>query len=260
MLKSEVCKYDQLMSYDFQKWADHMKEEKNRIHRKPWEWFYICQALSERGMLTAGKKGLGFAVGTEPLSSMFATFGCHILATDLGSDEGRSKEWASTNQHANELEDLNKRNICNPELFLENVAFRAVDMNNIPDDLKGFDFLWSSCSIEHLGSIKLGKEFVYKAMDCLEPGGIAVHTTEFNVTSNDRTADNCDSNIFRKRDMLDMAADLIDMGYKVEPLDFTMGSTDYDTHIDIPPYKQEVHLKLLLGGFVTTSIGIIITK
>jgi hypothetical protein len=40
------------------------------MHRKLWEWCAIAQVLEERGMLTADRKGIGFAVGQEPLASL----------------------------------------------------------------------------------------------------------------------------------------------------------------------------------------------
>ena len=54
-------------------------------------------------------------------------------------------------------------------------------MNHLPDDLRGFDFTWSSCALEHLGTLAAGADFVVAQMDCLRPGGVAVHTTEFLV-------------------------------------------------------------------------------
>ena len=39
------------------------------LHRKMWEWLFIAEALRERGMLAAGRRGVGFGVGQEPLVS-----------------------------------------------------------------------------------------------------------------------------------------------------------------------------------------------
>ena len=51
-------------------------------------------------------------------------------------------------------------------------------MRDLPDDLGSFDFIWSSCSFEHLGSLGEGERFVLEALRFLKPGGVAVHTTE----------------------------------------------------------------------------------
>src|SRR5204862_2356900 len=110
----------------------------------------------------------------------------------------------------------------------QRVSFRPVDMNNIPEDLGGFDFIWSSCSFEHLGSIRKGKHFIRRMARCLRPGGVAVHTTEYNVDSNFWTVRRGQDVLFRRRDFLAMVLDLEQAGHRVEPLDFDSGDTPAD--------------------------------
>ena len=57
-----------------------------RWHRKLWEYVMICQALWERGMLRAGRRGCGFGVGQEPLPALFASLGCEVLAADAPAE------------------------------------------------------------------------------------------------------------------------------------------------------------------------------
>ena len=93
-----------------------------------------------------------------------------------------------TGQHASELAALERPGVCDHDAFAVRVQFRAVDMNEIPADLDSqFDFCWSSCALEHLGSLEHGMRFIERAMALLRPGGIAVHTTEYNMTSNAET-------------------------------------------------------------------------
>jgi hypothetical protein len=44
--------------------------------------------------------------------------------------------------------------------FEKRITFEGVDMNHVPDHLlQGqFSFLWSTCSVEHVGTIELGTE------------------------------------------------------------------------------------------------------
>ncbi len=56
------------------------------LHRKMWEWLFIAEALRERGMLAAGRRGLGFGVGQDPLVALFAAEGCDVVATDQPPD------------------------------------------------------------------------------------------------------------------------------------------------------------------------------
>src|SRR5438094_663038 len=80
-------------------------------------WCYIAEVLWERGMLQPGRRGLGFGVGHEPLAALFASFGCHILATDLEEQEARRTGWVDTQQHAGGLAILNQYAICEPSSF-----------------------------------------------------------------------------------------------------------------------------------------------
>ncbi|MCX7406030.1 MAG: hypothetical protein NT089_09920, partial [Planctomycetia bacterium] len=70
-LVSQVCRHATLDSNTFRNWALALQEPW-RAHRKLWELAFIAQALEERGMLAPTRRGLGFAVGTEKLPSLFA--------------------------------------------------------------------------------------------------------------------------------------------------------------------------------------------
>ena len=258
-LVSAICRAEQLDAPAFHYWAREIHEEW-RFHRKLWEFCYILQALHERGCLATGKRGLGFAVGQEPLPSYFAARGCTILATDLGSTDARAANWAGSGQWASSVEVLNRRGLCDPDLFRERVSFRPVDMNQIPSDLSDFDFTWSSCSFEHCGSLELGSEFLLRQMDCLRRGGLAVHTTEFNLTSNTKTVRRGGTVVFRRADIEDLVRRLRAAGHHVEPLDLTIGTHPLDWHVDQRPYSQDRHLRKKERRYVSTSIALIIRK
>lgn len=262
LLKSCICNQQQLESPAFQLWSTRMREEKIcLLHRKNWEWCFIAQALFERDMLKPGRRGIGFAVGREPLPALFASLGCTILATDLDEERAGNPaaNWVDTGQHAANVEVLNERGICDPVLFKQNVSFRVVDMNEMPEELRGFDFCWSSCAFEHLGSLDQGKQFIYNMLSCLNPGGVAVHTTEYNVTSNENTIDYAPVTLFRRCDIEEMVRELRNRGCSLE-VDFTLGEGWADLLVDHPPYKENPHLKLLFGPYVITSISLIIQK
>ena len=113
--------------------------------------------------------------------------------------------------------------------------------------------------MEHLGSIEAGFDFVIKSMKCLSPGGIAVHTTEFNLSSNDDTLDGWPTCIYRKQDIDRFAERISDLGHEIYPLNYFSGTDALDTHIDYPPHAPP-HLKIALEQFVSTSIGFAIRK
>jgi hypothetical protein len=256
---SSLCTFDQLDSQRFRHWSAALNEPW-RAHRKLWELAYICETLDERGMLQPGRRGLGFAVGAEKLPALFAARGCKITATDLPAEDERNQAWAQTGQWVGNLASLSHPELCPEQAFRDNVSYRPVDMNEIPADLTGYDFTWSTCSFEHCGSIELGLRFLEEQMRCLAPGGIAVHTTEFNLSSNDATMMDGNCVIFRLKDIEWIVAALRDAGHDVEPLDLSTGSRELDRHVDTAPYSQDRHLRLDLWGYASTSIGLIIRK
>jgi 2-polyprenyl-3-methyl-5-hydroxy-6-metoxy-1,4-benzoquinol methylase len=210
---SMICCAEHFDDPFFQSWRRKLSLP-DHLHRKWWEYVYVARVLERCDMLAPGKRGLGFAVGKEPLPAAFADCGCEILMTDLPGQ-------ATWKSHA-----------ATRAVKHERVSFRRVDMKEIPADLAGqWDFVWSCCAFEHLGNAAAGLSFVMEAMKCLKPGGIAVHTTEYNLSSNDRTNDNCGSVMYRRRDMQALRTYLCNAGYLMAPLDVFSGDRPEDWDI-----------------------------
>lgn len=257
---SRLCTQSELESSQFQKWARILREPHMNLHRKLWEWCFITEILDSQKMLQPGRSGLGFAVGREPLVSFFASRGVSILASDLDVERAANAGWVGSNEHAASLEILNERRICPPDLFRDKVRFQEVDMNNFTESQLGqFDFVWSSCAFEHLGSLEHGLKYVQNAMACVKPGGLAVHTTEFNVGSNDSTHSEGGTVIYRRRDIEELVRRLKSDGHSIK-VKFNLGDQPADYNVDVPPYTHDTHLKLHLMGHTTTSIGLVIRK
>ena len=230
-------------------------------HRKYWEWAAIAQALDERGMLCEGKCALGFAVGTEPLSSLFASRGVQVLATDLAVDDPGTKHWSGSNQHAAALDDLHYPHLIGNEAFRQRVTFRSIDMRKLPDLPRAqFDFVWSACALEHLGSLKAGLKFVHEATELLKPGGVGIHTTEFNVASLDRTLEDRQNVIYLRKHIEQLDADLRKNGRCLAEPDYFPGDGEHDRTYDLPPYyvSGRQHVKLKFCGHITTSIILLV--
>ncbi len=268
MLTSQLCTQRSLTSPALLAWSERLRPIWDAdgtdpkpfvMHRKMWEWLFICQALAERGMLAPGRRGLGFGVGREPLVALFASLGVDLVATDLGPVEAEDAGWTETgSEYTGGLQGLNDQGLCPPDEFTSRVRYRHVDMNHVPNDLEGFDFTWSSCAFEHLGSLDAGLDFVTAQMRCLVPGGVAVHTTEFNVSSDEATIDHAATVLYRRRDIEGLVRRLRAQGFVIT-CDFTEGDTPADRHVDVPPFS-DTHLRTRLGEFVTTSIGLVIEK
>ena len=171
------------------------------LHRKMWEWLFIAEALRERGMLAAGHRGVGFGVGQEPLVALFAAAGCDVVATDQPHESAVASAGPTRRSSGPAGPRTSTTFGLSAARSSERVAYRPVDMNSLPADLTGFDFAWSSCALEHLGTLAAGIDFVVAQMACLRPGGVAVHTTEYLVSSNDATVEAGGTVFYRRQDI-----------------------------------------------------------
>jgi hypothetical protein len=103
-------------------------------------------------------------------------------------------------------------------------------------------------------------DFICNSLDTLRPGGLAVHTTEYNLSSNENTQEDPYGYVFRKKDIELIAEKITRLGHYVYPLDFRQGIQPGDMFVDEPPYNQYPHLRLRLKHYAATSIGLIIRK
>jgi 2-polyprenyl-3-methyl-5-hydroxy-6-metoxy-1,4-benzoquinol methylase len=253
-------------------WIGELKSAR-LFHRKLWELAYVLQAIHENGHLRSGARGLGFGCGEEPLPSYFANLGIDVTVTDLDPGAAAAQGWVDTNQHTSSLDMVYQAHLVGREQFNKHVSLRYVDMNAIPPDLRDFDFCWSICALEHIGSIRKGLDFIENSLRTLRSGGIAIHTTEFNYLDDEHTIDDWPTVLFQKQHFRDLAERLGSQGHHVAPLDFDVGNKPLDTFIDLPPYhhnwnsyqrdiwKNEIqHIKVSVDGFAVTCFGIIIRK
>jgi hypothetical protein len=229
------------------------------LHRKLWEFGFIWHHLRAGGAIRPGARGVGFGVGRERFPSLFAKHGCKVLATDAPPDA--SAGWMETGQHSSSLDELFFPDIVSEEAFRENVRFEFCDMNAIGKDIHDCDFCWSSCSFEHLGSIDNGLDFVVNSVEkTLKIGGVACHTSELNLSSNDETLEGGPTVLFRRRDVEKLIERLERRGHKVTPLPIEPSKSFVDLLIDLPPYNSDLSLRLKLAKFVTTSFGIVVSR
>jgi len=259
---SQLCTQTQLQSARYRYWCTQMRCIA-RFSRKQWEFAYILEVLDQAGLLVPGKTGIGFGCGREPLVGLLANFGCELTATDLDADRAMAQGWANTMQHSsslNALYDCAREYIARDD-FYSRVSYRTVDMNAIPEDFAGqADFVWSACALEHLGSLQHGLDFIRNSLQCLRPGGVAVHTTEFNLSSKTTTLESPACSIYRESDIRSLIQELEAEGYEVAPLNLCTGNGPVDRHVDLPPYNMSPHLKLMLEGYVVTSVGLTVRK
>jgi hypothetical protein len=258
----------------FSYWCSQIKAAP-LYHRKLWEFAFVLQVLFERGLLHEGVRGIGFGCGREPLASYFASKQLDVLVTDLAPEQVAGRGWAETGQHAAAKDSAFYPDIVSREKFDRHVEHAHVDMNDIPALPRAYDFCWSVCALEHLGSIQKGLDFVINSLATLKPDGLAIHTTEFNYLSSDETIDNWPTVLFLRKHFEQLKSRVEAEGHEFLGPDFNVGNGVLDRFIDVPPYAlgagrssmdqltdptQVGHLKLAIDGFACTCFGLIIRK
>ena len=256
-------------------WAAHWCAELGipvMFDRKIWESSFVLQVLHERDHLRSGARGLGFGCGTEALTSYLAARGVSVTATDQAPDAARRGGWTKSGQYTGSADQAFMPHLVDRATFDRQVEIRHVDMNDVPADLQNYDFCWSVCALEYLGSIEKGLRFVENSLATLRPGGLAVHTTEFNIRDDGPAIDNWPRVAFQRRHMDKMVARLRSKGHKIATFDYSLGTGPLDRFIDLPPFPHEMpetmaawigpqpHLKVALDGMIVTSIGFAVEK
>jgi SAM-dependent methyltransferase len=255
---SQLCTASQFREPDYTRICAAMTV-KPTLHRKQWELVYIVRCLELSGMIAPGHRGLVFGVGREKLPSLFISRGCEIVATDLPVEEGGGSSWVGSNEHSENLDSLLYNRLVSRETFYQNAVFRPVNMNAIPADLVDFDFCWSSCAFEHLGSLEHGLNFVRNSLKCLKPGGVAVHTTEFNLGSDTETLVDGRCVVYRACDLLSFAQELQAQGHHMQ-VNLNPGGEETDLLID-RDRLGDIHLRLYINNrILATSLGLFIRK
>lgn len=272
-LVSKPTTQDDMESPWFAYWCKQLKIAPI-YHRKIWEYAFVLQCLHEHNMLREGVSAMGFGCGEEPMASYFASRGLDVLVTDMNAREAVNKGWAETNQHAKSRETAFRSDLVASEVFDARVRYRVVDMNAIPKVPVLYDFCWSICAMEHLGSIEKGLAFVENSLEVVKPGGMAIHTTEYNYLSDKETRETGAVVLFLRRHFEELARRLRASGHEMLGPDFSVGDGALDTFIDMPPYGHEknrwpvghahsdfpAHLKLSIAGHAATCFAIVVRK
>ena len=122
-----------------------------------------------------------------------------------------------------------------------------VDMNAIPDDLGLYDLVWSCCALEHLGSPQAGLDFVLETLRLLKPGGVAVHTTELELTRRADTADYGNVVVYRSADLDRLIGDIRHRRFEIDANWYVSLETASDRFVCPPPTRFLI--KAAPGGF-----------
>lgn len=239
---SQPCTHAQVISLDYHLWAERVGE-RPLLHRGQWEWLYVLQALQQEGVVRPGARGLGFGAGEGPIAAHLAARDCRLVVA------GPLPGGVAT---------LHRPELCTLDELSERVAVRAIDPSHIRPELHDLDFVWSTGAADRRGDLDAGMQFVIDTLTPLRPGGVAVHTLTYNLSSNVRTVRSGPTVALRRRDLEHLAHRLRSAGHHTELL-FDHGRLPGDAHVDRPPFST-MHLRTTLGSHVVTSFGLLIRK
>lgn len=159
---SQPCTAAQLADPRFAAWLPRLGAGNARAAQL-WDDAYVLQVLERYGMARAGAQGLGFDEAPALVAPLLAERGAALTVARAGSGEGHDPDFPA--------------------------AVREVRPDALPPDLVNFDFLWSRHVAERFPSAAAGGRFVERSLECLRPGGLAVHLLRLATPDAVRRAD-----------------------------------------------------------------------
>jgi len=147
------------------------------LHRKQWEFAMIYLALKKQGMLDAGKTGLSMGSGKEVILYAIASKVKHLTATDLYSS---GSQWDGA-----KAADPDEYIRMDKPIPVDDSKLSALhmDMRSLAFEDTTFDFAYSACAFEHIGTDTDFLRHLDEVYRVLKDGGTYVMTTEFTFAS-----------------------------------------------------------------------------
>lgn len=170
---SKICDAADWFEPDFNRIIREELEELPRFHRKQWEFAMIYYILEKQGLLSEDKIGLSVGGGYERVLYSIARKIKHLTVTDI-YEMGTTWDTARTDSP----EELIKQRMPF-SVDLKKLCVMNMDMRDLKFDDKSFDFCYSSCSIEHIGTYEDFVKHLDEVWRVLKESGIYVFTTEF---------------------------------------------------------------------------------
>jgi hypothetical protein len=204
---TQVATNDQLREPAAAGWMARLRPQ-GRSGVEHWRKVYTLQALRRYGMLEAGAIGLGFEPSPSGVPAALATLGTRVVAA-----------FPTRTGHPLNPEllkrDLYGRAPCDQAVFDQNVEARVLSWRRLPEDLVNFDFIWSAHANERLYSVAAATQFVEEVMQCLRPGGLAVHTFSYDLRPGGGSVESTERVLLNQGDVERIALLLVSRGHEV---------------------------------------------
>ena len=220
--------------------------------RPHWEQAWIVSLLATEGLVATGKSGVAFDCGRERVGALLASRGVTVLGTGGDIVDDRAAE-------ARRLQ-LFYPEIVHIDDFDGLVSFAALDPREVRRLPPGVhDFCWSLGIPARLGSIDAALDFFESSLVTLRPGGLALHTFSFNLTSDAATWELPDLVVLRRRDIEALAARLAPAGHRLLTFNTHPGLDTADETVKTEAHGAVGH-RQRHGFAVVTSFGLAIRK
>ncbi len=256
--RSEVISEARFKEDNFFAWMNLLKE-KPTLHNKQFQQYAIMEAANSVPIYDGTRRyAIGFGVGREPIPAALIQLGFDVIATDYLDGEIAS-QWKNTGELADNYEELNLRGIASAKEFAEHLRFRNLDMNILPAEYSNqFDFVWSSCSLGHIGGYQAGLDFIENSLKLLKPGGIALHTTELDASSFKDKYESSTLNFYKLKDLNEVIGRARAKGFSVSNIELP---TKYrgvsEKYVVREPWAEKPHIRIEIYGREILSTALI---
>lgn len=132
--------------------------EKPRLHLKQWEYAQVLRGAYISGKYNDKSIMLGLGCGQEKTIPILAQAAKRVYVTDLYSENA---QW-----------DVAKGNAAQLYSTSRNIKVLNMDMRNISFENNTFDFIWSICALEHIGTPEEILNTLNEIYKVLKPDGV----------------------------------------------------------------------------------------
>jgi len=213
------------------------------LHRQQWEIVYVLASLEARGAVGPGKRGVVVGAISGALPAVLAAAGCEVTVVAPRIDPAT-------------LASAVARGLCTEDDFRARVVVRN-DAEALAQQAPGtLDFVCTFGLADAVGSVERALGPMKASFAWLRPGGAAVHTATFNLSSNYGTIERRGTCALRRFDLDTIGTFAARAGVTMAPLTLFDGDDPADAYVDTPPYHSQPHLKLRVDRYVLTSIGL----
>jgi hypothetical protein len=206
---SQPCTAKQFAEPVYAEWAARMHEPPVADTRQ-WAHIYILQAIRRYGLLEPGVRAIGFGPDAGAIPALLAASECDVTMAD--PDAADAAVWRNPA-------------LCSDALYSQNVTHRPLNRADLPEDVAGYDLLWSQPSPNDLSTVLETMNFIQRALACLKPGGLAVHLVRYDPQAGDE-ADALGNPILRRVDFDRLALGLIGHGHEIAQFAYSGAESD----------------------------------